>query len=161
MNQVFCRSFSGHFCCNCNHQTSLSDQIPHWQSLLSKRPNCNGPEGGDNGGSEDVDIYKNDGMAVDNNHPISIAVDKTDAIALETTFLNGLRCDCDTQAMVMVRPISPQKAQTQIQPLVPLRVVRATKSKMALTIQLMWQGETLYLPAIWSVAEIIIQYFSL
>ena len=113
----------------------MSDQIPHLQSLLSKRPNCNGPEGGDNGGGEDVDIYKNDGMAVDNNHPISIAVDKTDAIALETTFLNGLRCDCDTQAMVMVRPISPQKAQTQIQPLVPLRVVRATKSKMALTIR--------------------------
>ena len=134
----------------------MPDQIPHWQSLLSKRPNCNWPEGDDDGGEEHLDVDNKDVIAVDNNDVIAvdnknviavdkndaiavdnkdaIAVDNKDVIALENTFLNGLRCDCDSQAMV--KSISAQKAQTQIRPLVPLRLrLRATRSKKALTIQ--------------------------
>ena len=45
----------------------------------------------------------------------------------------GLKCDCDCPAMV--RPMPPQKAQTQMQLQVPLRLLRATKRKMASNIQ--------------------------
>ena len=57
-----------------------------------------------------IAVDKNDAIAVDNKD--AIAVDNKDVIALENTFLNGLRCDCDSQAMV--KSISAQKAQTQI-----------------------------------------------
>ena len=111
----------------------MPDQIPHWQSLLSKRPNCNWPEGDDDGGEEHLDVDNKDAIAVDNK----------DVVALENIFLNGLGCDCDSQAMV--KPISSKKAQTQLRLSLPLRLrLRATRSKMALTIQLMWQGQTIY-----------------
>ena len=100
--------------------------------MLSKRPNCNWPEGDDDGGEEHVDVDNKDAIAVDNKDVI--AVDNKDVVALENIFLNGLGCDCDSQAIV--KPISSKKAQTQLRPSLPLRLrLRATRSKMALTIQ--------------------------
>ena len=61
----------------------MPDQIPHWQSLPSKRPNCKRPEGDDDGGEEHLYVENKDVSAVGNND--AIAVNNKDVIALIVT----------------------------------------------------------------------------
>ena len=65
----------------------MSDQIPNWQSLLTKQQNCNEPEGDGCGEHVDVDINGGEHVVVDNDDGEHVDVDNNGDVQYQILLL--------------------------------------------------------------------------